>query len=288
MENSLIFSNALVVSPPSQYVNLVAGESHSGTISITNPSNSTGDMEFYVSVIPYGVNVGDYTTDFSSDTIYNDIVEWVSVDKDHGQLAPNETATITYTINTPAEAPAGGQYCAIAIRNTNDNTSETVNEVIEIASVIYARVAGEVREDGKLLDSSVPSIVFTPPVASHLSFSNAGNVHLNATINTKITNFFDDEEVLFDSREYDTPITETIMPETTRSVSYTFDGMPELGILNFYQTIVYNGEKTELSQSIFVCPIWFIVLVLVTIAAIVAVIVRGVRRHKKQKSNNLV
>jgi len=273
---------SLTVSPPSISLNLTPGATYAGELIIQNPSSATEDMIFSAKTTPYSIIGTDYSADFSSSTIYTDLANWITLSEETGTIAPGEQHTLTYTITVPTSAPAGGQYAAIAVANLADS-SETINESFEIASIIFARVAGEISEAGKIISTSSPAIVFTPPVTTTMTLENSGNIHLNAEVKTTITSVFSGTSILASDRQTQT---ETIMPGTTRSATYVFDEFPELGLFNYSQTITYAGEVKTDSHLIFVCPIWFMILIIITIITTVSTIISKIIKHNRKKSYN--
>ena len=71
------------------------------------------------------------------------------------------------------------------------------------------------------------------------------------------------------------------MPETTRKVERNVSNLPAIGIVRVKQVIYYNGEVSEESKDILICPIWFMALVAVTIIVIISTIVAIIRKHLK-------
>ena len=269
---------AITISPPAISLNLAAGEVQTGEIIVLNPSDSTEDMDYLARVTPYSVQNDDYSANFSAETAYTDIANWLTLENASGTLAPGETAKVKYTITVPESAPAGGQYCTISVQSLA-GSGETVNESFEIASIIFAKVSGEIDETGEILELSSPGVVFVTPVKTTLSLKNSGNVHLVAQIETKVTSIFTGESIF----ATESLQTETVMPGTSRSATYIFDEFPELGLFQYSQTVTYAGEVKTDSHLIFVCPIWFSILSVVAFSSIVALIVSRIRRTRRKK-----
>ena len=60
--------------------------------------------------------------------------------------------------------------------------------------------------------------------------------------------------------------------------------LPALGVVKVSQSIYYNGELSKEEKEIIICPIWFMALVALTLAAIITTIVLIVKKHKKNKA----
>ena len=158
-----------------------------------------------------------------------------------------------------------------------------VTNVLEIASVLYARVEGEIIHEGEILENNIPEFATSPDISVSSLISNKGNMHELATITIKATNAFTGETIIStDSGEG--VYTELIMPDSQRFVSKDLDGLPMAGIINLQQSIYYDGETSIVEKNVIICPIWLMVLFALTIAAIVVSIVMSIRRHKKKRA----
>ena len=87
--------------------------------------------------------------------------------------------------------------------------------------------------------------------------------------------------VILPTEEDDGQYSEIVMPETTRKVERNVSNLPAVGVVRVKQTIYYNGEVSEETKDILICPIWFMALVAVTVIAIIATIVAIIRKHTK-------
>ena len=147
-----------------------------------------------------------------------------------------------------------------------------VTNVLEIASVIYAQVDGEVVHKGEILENNIPDFSASPDVSVSSLVSNEGNMHEMANITIKATNVFTGE-VISSSESGDGVYTELIMPDSQKFINKEIEGLPMVGIINLQQNIYYNGETSTMEKNLIICPIWLLVLTTLTIAAIVASIV---------------
>lgn len=277
-------NNSFTVLPMSQRFSLEPGKTYSGSISIVNPADSTEDFHYKVEILPYSVMGEEYEADLVTVTNRSEIVKWISVPEKKGSVKPNETKKVEFTITVPENAAGGGQYGAIAV--SSDDSSDTDNglaikNVFELASLIYGNVAGETTRGGSVLENNIPGFSVSSPVTVSALISNEGNIHEDASFVIKVTNFFTGE-VILPTDKNDGHYSELIMPESTRYVLREIDNLPMLGAINVSQSIYYRGELSEAEQTIIICPIWFMALVLLTVFAIIATIVNIVMRHKRK------
>lgn len=280
-------NNYFTVTPMSQRVSLKPGEVYNGSITIINPVNSENDFSYKIEVTPYSVVGEDYAADLATRSNYNMMVDWVKVEEPTGTIKPNNSKEVKYTITVPKDAPAGGQYATIAVSQDQSSAAKdggvAVNNVFEMASLIYAEVAGETKHETEILENEIPGFVTSAPITLKALLKNAGNVHETATVVIVAKDFFTGN-VVVETEDDANMYTELVMPETTRAVERNInENLPALGVIHVEQTIYYNGEQSVATKDVIICPIWFMILLGVTIAAIVGTIVMIVRKHHKKK-----
>ena len=278
--------NEFSVTPMNQMVELVPGETYNFAVTVLNPVNSTENLDYKVHAAPYSVVTEAYYADISTQTDHTRMADWITIPEPTGTLAPNETREIEFTITVPADAPGGGQYAAImvGIDNKNQNYDNmSVTNVLEIASIIYAKVDGEIIHKGEVVENSVPVFTADPKITLSSLIKNEGNMHEIASIAITVKNVFTGETLA--SAELDNGVyAELIIPDSQRFINKEVDGLPMMGIINVQQKIYYNGETSTVEKNVLICPIWFLVLTLLTLAAIVAGVAKSIRRHKKNKT----
>jgi len=284
-------SNALTVLPMSQEIKLNPGERIEGTITIANPASSTEDFEYVATVSPYSVVGDDYEADFSNKSDANQIVDWIRIYEPEGTLKPNESKELKFRIKVPKDAPAGGQYAVISIRSKasvqEGEMSFGINDVFEIGSIIYGKVAGATVRKGEILGNNVPGFSTVTPVTSSITVKNEGNIHEKAVTTITIKNVFSGEQV-FPKDDETNRFSEYIMPNSTRYLTRTLDRLSNLGVYEVQQTVEYLGETSSISQVLIVCPIWFLCLVIATLVALVATIVTMVKKHIRKSKREVL
>ncbi len=277
--------NAFTVMPMNSSIELKPGDKYEGYIVVSNPDNSTSDFNYLVEVMPYGVIGNDYQADLTSSSKNTELTNWVKISNPTGTIKPNESTRINYTINVPSDAAGGGQYAALVVssadgRNATDGLG--INNVYSIASILYAKVDGKIEHSGEVLENSIPGFVTGFPTNSNVMLKNDGNVHEAANIYLEIKNVLNGETVY--PKEGDTGgIQEEIMPNTTRYLQKSIQDISPLGIYEVTQTIQYLDQNNVNTQILIACPIWFMLLVFVTVCSIISFIVSRVLKRKKSK-----
>lgn len=279
------------VSPPNQRMILIPGETYTDSLVISNANDSTRALKYELAIGSFsegsdGEGDDDYgTVDHISVSNYNQIMDWITLDREGGTIEPNQKEVVNYTINVPENAPAGGQYATILVRDVTDQgaTPEgnvSIQNTMQFGSIIYAEVAGETKEDGMILANNVPTFLFSTPLTVSSMVENGGNVHADAEYTLEVWPLFSDEEVYTNAEE---PKTSLILPETKRYNTQTWDEAPMLGIFKVKQTVKLFGDVSTVEKIVIICPLW---LLLVIILVIIAIIVWLITRSKSRKKSH--
>ncbi len=289
-EKAFAGSNSMTITPPKQRMILIPGEKYTNTISVFNANDSTRDLKYEVSVGSFsqtkdGSSPDDYgNVNIISESSYNQIMDWITLDKKEGVVAPNHSDEIAYTIDVPKNAPAGGQYATIVI--TDKTTSGvsgagnvSIDQSFQFASIIYAEVAGETKEDGEILENNMPSFLLNGPLEATSMVKNKGNVHTDAEYVLQVTPFFGGDDYCNNEEE---PETSLVLPETERYHAQTCD-LPAVGIFKAKQTVKIFGETSIVEKMVIICPLWLLFLIIFVIAAIILWIVMRIKERGKNK-----
>ena len=281
-------SDMFIVSPMGQRINLEPGTTYSGSIIVTNPASASADFEYKVTVAPYSVAGDEYSADLSTETAYSELVNWLTLDPDTvtGVLAPNESRHVNFSVTVPADATPGGQYAALmvgSVANANNDAGVHINNVYEIASILYGKVTGEIRREGTILENSFPSFVTSVPFATLARVENSGNIHETAHITVLVKNTLTGEEI-YAEKDASNTLDDIIMPGTTKEIPRDISGLFPIGIYEVTQSIDYMGQYSTESHHVIICPIWLIVIAILIIVALVGGIVTLVRHHRDKRS----
>ena len=271
------------VSPMNQKIILEPGERYEGTLKVSNPNDATGTVYYSLSTSPYSAVGEDYDTDLSTETAYTQMEDWISFARTTGSVEPNETDIVTFYIDVPADAPAGGQYATILVQN-DTSLSEDVGQlniasIMQISSIIYATVTGETEETGEILENNIPAFS-TSSLQTTALVKNTGNVHTNATLTLQVFPLFSDEELYTNEEE---PQENLIMPETTRLAQQTWKDAPFAGIFRVKQTVELFGETSVAEKIVVICPLW---LLFVVVFGIIFVVVWLSAKSKSRKKKS--
>lgn len=279
----------MAVSPPIHKIVLIPGETYHGTVDVSAAYNNTVDVKYFAEIAPFSLkktstNDG-YENDFNLETDYNQIVNWITLENNEGSISPNETSKIHYTINVPENAPAGGQYAAITVRNGNDEentvseSGATIVSIYQIASIILAQVAGETVETGSIKENNAPAFVFDGSnFKAESLIENTGNVHTDAEYTLQVWPLFSGEEICTNEEN---PETEIVMPGVEKYHAQSCN-LPVFGIFNVKQTVKIFDQVSTVERMVIVCPMWLLfIIVLLVVLGILYLFAKA----KKRKEN---
>lgn len=279
--------NSFTISPMVQKIVLKPGDTYHGSILVANPISSTEIFNFQVSLSPYSVSKDGTKVDFENMSDWSRIVSWTELGLTKGTLKPNDTVRIPFAIKVPEDAPAGGQYLMIGVSYdapVADSNSSTIQDVYEMGSLIFAEIEGKTIHEGRILENSIPGFVALGSPAVTVNLSNDGNVHETATVKIQVKNTITGETYKFSDDGENTYQT-TVMPDTTKAVTRNLDGLPQLGIFEVNQSVLYLDTESNITTMMVVCPIWFMALVagvIISIAGMIAYTIH-LRRKKAKK-----
>ena len=276
-------SYPLAVSPGLiTFDDLKPGETYSGEFKVLNPSVDSSVVNYKISVAPLTYETWHYEPSFSDPDDYNQIVDWVTLGSTEGSLDPQVKDVVKFTIEVPEDAPAGGQYCAflVALDNTpgEGDSGVSVSNKAQIAILLYAKVAGETREEGYVLENNVPAISLNQPIKTSSLVENTGNVHIPATYTLRVFPLFSNEEIY--SNE-EAPVVSTIFPDTVKYSEKTWDETPLLGLFRIEQDIDFGDRINRKESFCLVAPTWLVILALVFFASIIFALVERILRRRK-------
>lgn len=273
---------------PAEYeIELLPGTENIYSIKIQN----IGRLGFGVKLFarPYQALNESYDPDFYTENSYTRIQNWITFSETEFYLEPGTDKEVSFTIKVPEDVPGGGQYAAITAETRDSvDPNATIGVISQLASLIYAHVAGEEHIGGVLMSHSLPSFILGSPFSSVATVKNDGNVDFRATQTLKVYDFFTSKEVF--SPDYTTEDGKTpgranpvVLPETSRASRLTWEGAPQLGVFRAVQTISFLDQNYTFEQVVFICPIWLAGVVLFMVALMIFWIILRIRHRKRNR-----
>lgn len=287
-ENPLYLNNVFSISPMANRIALRPGEVATGSLKIVNPNGSGAPVSYEVSLAPYSFDENN-NPDFDTKTTYSDIIDWIEIENPTGEIPVNSSAIVNYTITVPKDASGGGQYCSLSVRNNAtapDGSDSTVKikDTMEISSLIYATISGDIIREGEIIENSVPIISFKNPVRVSAGFKNSGKVHQDARVLITAKSFFTGEEIFSNATDNGNARSSLVMPGQTTVEYNDITELANLGIYNITQQVTFDGKTSVVEKITLVTPIWFICLVVAMIFGIIFSIIGSIKKHRRLHS----
>lgn len=269
------------ISPATQKISLEPGDVYRGTFKVSNIGEK--EFEYTLSAIPYSVTNDNYDPDYDTRNSRNQLADWITFDTESGKIKPNVNNEIHYTVTVPEDVPGGGQYAALAV-SVNNGEEGSIQTISRVVLKLYAKVAGDTREEGEILENKVTNFVFGGgKITATSKLSNTGNVDADATYTVRIYPFGSGEEVYTNEAE---PDVRTILPDTERYNTVIWEETPSLGLYTVEQTIDYLGQTSTTKKFVIVCPLWLIVIFIALIFAIIFTLVSRARARKLEEAES--
>ena len=277
------------MSPLNQKIILNAGEKYTGSFTITNPKNNIADYKYKVSVEPFYVD-DDYRIYYETTENYNQIVNWTTTDIKSGNLALGDSQKISFTIDVPKDAPAGGQYVAIKVSSVLDADTKVdsgnsvglnVDQSVGMAQIIYAEIAGTTKRSGEIISTNMPGFLFSGEITGESTIKNTGNTHGTAKYTLQVYPLFSGEEIYTNEED---PDTKTILPDRVLTNKTAWKETPGVGIFNVVYTVEFEGMTTQVTKLVVKCPLWLLLVIIIVIVAIVIALVVRIRVVKKYRT----
>lgn len=283
----------LTVSPMNQSIVVNPGEVYQGSFKISNPAASTMDGYYEISMEPFYLTDGDNAV-FEAEGDSGEIVKWITLNvPESGILAPNEVKEVSFTIDVPDNAPAGGQYVSFLVTTKNDvprgeegddmqegSSGAMINETRRMAHLVYAEVTGSTIKSGVISEANVPSFLLSGDIRGTSLVKNTGNVHGKVSYKLQVFPLFSDEEIYTTEEE---SLTRIVLPNRSVYDETVWDNTPSIGIFNVVYTVEFEGSKAEVSKMVIICPIWLLFIIFFVIAAIIIWLVMRARSRRHAK-----
>ena len=272
------------ISPNIERIELDPGAHYKDSVTITN--NGSKPLEYEMSVSPYSVDSITYAPIYTVENSYTMISKWISFDNEDeaaGTIDPGVSTIVNYSINVPNDVPSGGQYAVIFVEAKELDEENSIHATASPGLVIVARVSGNTRETGEIKNVKLPRFLLNPPVTANATFTNTGNVDADAKMTLKIENYFNGDVIYDGTKE---PLEKTVFPGTSRDLSMSWANIPRLGVFKVTFNAEYLNDAMIKQQTVIICPIWFIAIILLVIAFIIVRTIMKKRENNRTRSNS--
>lgn len=271
----------LEISPASNRIELGNGEVYTGEMSVKNSTDA--DMNVEMSVGSYSIEDSNYgSPNYDSPSKYSVIKDWIQLDKNEFVLSPDESTVVRYTINTPANPPAGMQFATIFASTTPSEELEGSGIVAtsRIGMVVSALMKdGETIEQANIQNEKIDGYQPTSPLKASFAIKNEGNVGVDVSYSMTVKSAINGTEVYKSNTD-----SNSVYPESTRNFTVNWDQVG-IGFYNVELNITLNGKNHTVKKLVCTVPIWIIILIIIAILSLVAYAVINYRMRQEAKGS---
>lgn len=274
----------LQISPTQDSIGtLEPGETYEGEFNVQNTGSKP--YSYKTSIAPFSVKNDSYEQDFETTSQYTEITDWVTITEGaEAEVQPGEQQTVKYKIKVPKDAPARSQSAGILVTMNAGETDNGIQTIRQIGYYFYANIAGETNQTAEIVKNSIPSFLFNPPLVASSVVRNSGNIYTAAKYRLEVYNVFGGKMVYTNATENqkgeEQLDSQIIFPETERYNEVSWEGAPQLGLFKVKQTVEIFNEKSEVEKIVFICPIWFLLIIIAVVAIIIYKIVSCILRRR--------
>ncbi|MCL2174136.1 hypothetical protein FWH58_02495 [Candidatus Saccharibacteria bacterium] len=268
-------ANSMTLSPAKDYADLEPGQRFDGSFKIINSGSEPFDFRVYVK--PFAVGA-DCVDQYEESGDFNIMTRWINFDQNnYYDIQPDQTQVVTFHVDVPKDAPAGGQYVVIFAESGNFDTQAGAAIGVErrIGYKFFANLGGENIESGKVESLKQKTWFWEPPIIATGKIRNSGNTYFVGEHRIEITTLGGKEKYT-GSQEVD------VLPDTCRRTEVTWEGTPSFGIFWVTNTVEFFGQEQFNSKKlVIVLPIYIVVIFsIMAILLIWALVLKIKGRHQ--------
>lgn len=185
----------LSVSPTLFEMSATPGQVWNSSIKIVNANSFPLEVSVTVTdFAPQGEDGAGRFIEIAADGDNQTLAEWISYDTAPITLPPESAVDVPFSVTLPAGASPGGHFAAFLVGTvpvSGDSGESKLRTSQVVTSLLFARVAGDVVENGGIREFSTAENFYQSPAASfNIRFENTGNVHLRPQGSIEITNMW--------------------------------------------------------------------------------------------------
>lgn len=263
---------SFAVGPGKQEVELLPGETVTKQVSISNGSSRTKTFSLSVEDLVGSDNPNETVILKGDEKGPYSIRDYVSFDGTEITVGPYQTEKVNVYISAPADAEPGGYYGAVIVTESSDQSQTDGTGAVlvsRIGSLLLAKVAGEVREEGQLTEFKLPKyqtwFVEGQPEQFEILFKNTGSVHLVPYGIISIKNLFGS---VVDTVPVDAYFA---LPDSTRSRLVEWEEPRKL--FGYYRAELELNRGYDSSEQIDTDSLYFVVMPYKVIAIVLGILV---------------
>ena len=284
----------LQISPVSNRVTLVAGETKEYEIKVKSPEDSGQSARFRVYATPYYVTNEAYELSFSADNVHTQMCRWIQlqnpdeswVSEGTYSIEPGEEKIVKYRIPVPEDVAAGGQYATIFVEGINDDvetegSAAGIRTISRAGIVVYGTTNGDTHEEAEVTDYRFDTFLTGGNLTAEARVTNRGNTDFTSTYTYTVKN-------LFGKELYQDKVSKPVLPDTTWHMQTEWEETPFMGIFQVsYKVTAPNATRDE-TKIVVILPIIVMIIGILLLTTIIIWIILFIRKRRERKSRLLV
>ncbi|MDR2524482.1 MAG: hypothetical protein LBC95_03035 [Candidatus Nomurabacteria bacterium] len=264
------------ISPAKEKAVLKPGDHYRGSFKILNTGSQAFDFDVYVK--PYSIN-GDCVDNYDAENSFTQMSRWVKLDQSsYFGLQPDHEQIVTYSVDVPMDAPAGGQYIVIFVETMGDDTEQSgmVKTSRRIGLKLYGDLGGMTRQAGEVVSVEQSQFYLDPPTSSVGKVRNAGNIEFQSRHTYKVASL-SGKELYTNTTEID------VLPDTCRAVTSTWDATPAFGLFYVTNTIHYIDQpQFEETKLVLIIPLYVLLIFAGVLALVIWAAILRIRKNSRK------
>lgn len=273
---------SLTITPPLFQLSIGPGEVWQSSLKIVN--TNPYELTVYASLMDFGAQGEDGQAKFFSllgkDSLpaSASLARWIKIFDGPIVVPVEKSVEIPFTVNVPADAQPGGHYAAILI-GTSPPSYTPGGSVVKISSMVsslfFARVNGDVLEEGSIREFSArKSFYQKPEVEFTLRFENSGNVHLLPQGEIAVYDMWDKEQGRIPINQNSDSFG-NVLPASIRKFNFVWQGEESIWKAGRYKAVATvsfgQNERQNVSR---VAYFWILPLkpILIIVGSLVLVV----------------
>ena len=182
------------------------------------------------------------------------LAEWFKIERAPIVIPREQSKEVPLSVTVPFEASPGGHFAAILV-GTKPLVAEPGQAKVQtsqmITSLFFARVAGDIYENGSIREFTTDgTFLSSPEVTFNMRFENKGNVHLQPQGDIRIKNMWGQERGII-------PINQAsqfgnVLPESIRKFTFTWKGewsVSDIGRYTADATLAYGTNERQFASA---------------------------------------
>lgn len=275
--------SAITVLPAANDVSLEAGTHLEYSIKVKNESPEKNDFRIYAA--PYAILNDNNDIDVSNETKWSQVSKWLTFVDANGEEKPeilinldgNSEQIIRYFVTVPEDnLPSGGQYAMIFVESDNPEALKNgINTSSRVGVTVYGETNIDAVRSGNILDMNIQNFMVGGKISGNLKVKNTGNTNLVVTQELEVESLYDKVQTIINENS-------AVFPERTRDLKQEWQETPGFGIFKVTYNVYILGEKTTISTTVAIVPIWMLLIIVAGILAFFGLIYLGIRKIIKK------